>query len=173
MGTMFEITDGPNKGKRFWLPHQEEADDSVRGWIPTDQSVMEPMSNSGTHCSVPLKMLKRLTPIEEHGNDYLTANKLAAISVACMSDTPVTMAANLLPEGHVLDTAAYRDAVRTVRKVIDLREENKELVVALYSILRSSQNAKFADDISEADYGVSALAARKLIEASTYAKSIE
>ena len=34
------------------------------------------------------------------GNDYLTANKLAAISTALMSDTPVSMAASILPEGQ-------------------------------------------------------------------------
>jgi len=83
MGTMFEITDGPNKGKRFWLPHQEDV-------------------------------------------DYLTANKLAAISTALMCDTPTSMDAALLPEGHALDSAAYRDAVRTVRKVIELRKEVEE-----------------------------------------------
>ena len=60
-------------------------------------------------------------------NDYLTANKLAAISIALMSDTPVSMAASLLPDGHILDTAAYRDAIRTVKKVIDLRSRVEAL----------------------------------------------
>lgn len=61
------------------------------------------------------------------GNDYLTANKLAAISTALMSDTPVSMAASTLPEGHALDTAAYRDAIRAVKKIIELRNRVAEL----------------------------------------------
>ena len=60
-------------------------------------------------------------------NDYLTGNKLAAIRTALMCDTPVSMAASLLPEGHVLDTAAYRDAIRTVKKLITLRARIAEL----------------------------------------------
>lgn len=65
-------------------------------------------------------------------NDYETANKLAAISTALMSDTPTSMAAALLPEGHALDTAAYRDAVRTVRKLIDLRSQVEELTEVMH-----------------------------------------
>lgn len=64
-------------------------------------------------------------------NDYETANKLAAISTALMSDTPVSMAASLLPEGHILDTAAYRDAIRTIRKVIALRSRMEALEARL------------------------------------------
>lgn len=77
----------------------------------------QPRSLESDHIRLVLKdSIDRL-----YGNDYLTANKLAAISTACMCDTPVSMAASLLPAGHALDTPAYRDAVRTVQKVIDLR----------------------------------------------------
>ena len=65
-------------------------------------------------------------------NDFETANKLAAISTALMCDTPTSMSAALLPEGHALDTAAYRDAVRTVRKLIDLRSQIEELTEVMH-----------------------------------------
>lgn len=54
----------------------------------------------------------------------------------------------------------------------ELEDENKELVIAAHSLLRAGEFAKWSDDISEANWGVSALAARTLIENSTYAKSI-
>lgn len=75
-------------------------------------------------------------------NDYLTANKLAAISTALMSDTPVSMAASLLPEGHILDTAAYRDAIRAVEKIIALRSRVEALEgenIALRSVVREAK----------------------------------
>lgn len=63
MGTMYEITEGEDAGKRFWLP-DSRASDKVRGWIPIDQSVMVPENNNGTHCTVSMSELKRLTPAE-------------------------------------------------------------------------------------------------------------
>ena len=70
-------------------------------------------------------------------NDYLTGNELAAIRTALMCDTPVSMAASLLPEGHVLDTAAYRDAIRTVKKLITLRARIAELEAMVRELLNN------------------------------------
>lgn len=52
---------------------------------------------------------------------YESANLLAAVSVALMSDTSVALTAQMLPEGHALRSATYLDAVESVKKIIDLR----------------------------------------------------
>ena len=57
----------------------------------------------------------------EKAVSYESANLLAAVSTALMSDTPVTLASQMLPAGHALRSAAYMDAVRAVRKIISLR----------------------------------------------------
>lgn len=58
---------------------------------------------------------------DEKSISYESANLLAAVSTALMSDTPATLASQMLPIGHALRSAAYMDAVRAVRKIISLR----------------------------------------------------
>lgn len=58
-------------------------------------------------------------------------------------------------------------------KVERLEEENMTLVSHIYFLLDAGKLARWPDDVSEANWGVSALAARKAIESSTAAKSVE
>jgi len=53
-----------------------------------------------------------------------------------------------------------------------LTAENKDLVTHVYSLLDAGKFAKWDSDISEANWGISALAAKKAMESSAYAKSI-
>lgn len=69
------------------------------------------------------------------GNSYESANLLAAVSVALMSDTPVALAAQMLPEGHALRSAAYLDAVQTAQKVIDMRGFLKKASVIMSTLI--------------------------------------
>ena len=53
-----------------------------------------------------------------------------------------------------------------------LTDENRDLVTHVYSLLDAGKFAKWDSDISEANWGISALAAKKTMESSAYAKSI-
>lgn len=60
----------------------------------------------------------------------------------------------------------------TKAKVEILLNENKELITAVWSLLDAGKNAQWPDDVAEANWGISAMAARKLMNETMYAKAI-
>lgn len=74
------------------------------------------------------------------------------------------------PFALINDWEGWRDDAKT--KVAILLHENKELITAVWSLLDAGKFAQWPDDVAEANWGISAMAARELMNETRYAKSI-
>lgn len=75
--------------------------------------------------SIALNLLDDLEAAEQEvaNIDFLRGNQLAAISTVLLSNTPVSLAATKIEQGHALCTAAFQDAVRAIEREIELRHK--------------------------------------------------